>query len=176
MRRSRTSRKAPPLGRRVAPPTVYATGDVVEVGCWAHQRRYAYKALESDPERARQALGLIGELFRIERTIAEAPTRKREVVRQREARPIVERFFAWCDAEAERELDATPIAAIIGYARNQRVALSRFVEDGRLPICNKISENALRREVKGQRKLTEENLSDSGDTDGGLRSQHRFQA
>lgn len=129
---------------------LYATGDVVEVACWAHQRRYAYKALESDPERARAALALIGELFRIERTIAEAPTRKREVIRQRESRPVVERFFAWCDAEAERVLDRTPIATMIGYARNQRVALCRFLDDGQLPICNNVSENALRREVKGR--------------------------
>jgi transposase len=129
---------------------LYATGDIVEVGCWAHQRRYAYKALESEPERAHKALALIGELFRIERAVADAPTRKREVVRQRESRPVVERFFAWCDAEAERVLDATPIATMIGYARNQRVALSRFLDHGQLPLCNNISENALRREVKGR--------------------------
>jgi transposase len=129
---------------------LYKSGDVVEVGCWAHQRRYAYKALESEPERAKEALALIGELFRIERTIADVPTRKREVVRERESRPVVERFFAWCDAQAERVLDGTPMAALVGYARNQRVALSRFLDDGQLPICNNISENALRREVKGR--------------------------
>jgi transposase len=129
---------------------LYATGDVIEVGCWAHQRRYAYKALESEPERALKALALIGELFRIERTIADAPTRKREVVRQRDSRQVVERFFAWCDAEVDRVLDATPIAQMIGYARNQRGALSRFLDDAQLPICNNISENALRREVKGR--------------------------
>ena len=117
---------------------LYKSGDVVEVGCWAHQRRYAWKALESDPERARQALALIGELFRIERAIADSPSRKREVVRQRESRPVIERFFAWCEAEAERVLDSTPIASMIGYARNQRVALSRFLDDERLPICSRV--------------------------------------
>ena len=130
---------------------LYKSGDVIEVACWAHQRRYAYKALESDPERARQALALIGELFRIERTVADAPIRKREVVRERESRPVAERFFAWCDVEVERVLDATPISTMIGYARNQRAALMRFLDDGQLPICNNISENALRREVKGRR-------------------------
>jgi len=47
-------------------------------------------------------------------------------------------------------LDATPLAAMLGYARNQRAALMRFLDDGRLPICNNVSENALRREVKGR--------------------------
>ena len=30
-------------------------------------------------------------------------------------------------------LDQTPISKAIGYARNQRVALRRFLDDGRLP-------------------------------------------
>jgi len=129
---------------------LYRTGDVIEVSCWAHSRRYYWKALESDPDRARQALALIGELFRIERTIADAPTRKREVVGDRESRTIVNRFFEWCDAQVGQVLDETPIAKAINYARNQREGLQRFLDDGRLPICNNISERALRREVTGR--------------------------
>ena len=48
-------------------------------------------------------------------------------------------------------LDETPIAKAIGYARNQRVALCRFLTDGRLPIHNNHSENALRREALGRK-------------------------
>ncbi|MBI3185425.1 MAG: transposase, partial [Myxococcales bacterium] len=44
-------------------------------------------------------------------------------------------------------LDETPAAKAIGYARNQRIALQRFLSDGRLPIHNNGSENALRREA-----------------------------
>ena len=62
-------------------------------------------------------------------------------------KPLVERFFAWCDAHACQVLDDTPIAKAIGYARNQRVGLQRFLDDARLPICNNISERGLRREV-----------------------------
>src|SRR5450432_2305358 len=36
-----------------------------------------------------------------------------------------------CDAEALLMLDQTPISKAIGYARNQRVALRRFLNDGR---------------------------------------------
>jgi transposase len=46
---------------------LYADGSVVEVGCWAHQRRYFFKALGSEPARAREALAMIGALFGIER-------------------------------------------------------------------------------------------------------------
>jgi hypothetical protein len=85
------------------------------------------------PERARQALALIGELFRIERSIADAPTRKREVVREEQSRLVIKRFFDWCDEQVDQVLDETPIARAIRYARNQRDALSRFLEHGRLP-------------------------------------------
>ena len=43
------------------------------------------------------------------------------------------------------------MAAGIGYAMNQRVALRRFLDDGRLPLSNNISELNLRREVLGRR-------------------------
>ena len=130
---------------------LYATGDVVEVNCWAHCRRYFFKALDSDPERAKIALGFIGSLFRIERTLADAPRKKKEKIREKRSRHIVDAFFSWCDADAVNVLDDTPIATGIRYARNQRVGLSRFLEDGRLPIHNNMSELALRREAVGRK-------------------------
>ena len=130
---------------------LYATGDVVEVNCWAHCRRYFFKALDSDPERAKVALGFIGALFRIERTLADAPRKKKEKIRDKRSRPIVDAFFSWCDAEADKVLDDTPISNGIRYARNQRVGLSQFLDDGRLPIHNNMSELALRREAVGRK-------------------------
>ena len=38
---------------------LFKDGTIIEVGCWAHCRRYFFKALESDPERARAALSYI---------------------------------------------------------------------------------------------------------------------
>jgi transposase len=130
---------------------LFVNGKVVEVACWAHARRYWFKALDSEPERARVALGLIGELFRIERAAGDLPARERLALRGRESWPVVEKFFAWCKAEAPRALDDTPIAKAIGYALNQRAALERFLEDGRLPLHNNGSEQALRREVIGRK-------------------------
>jgi transposase len=130
---------------------LFTTGTVTEVGCWSHARRYFFKALGAEPERAREALALIGELFRIERTIAATPRAHREAVRQTQSRPVVTRFFTWCDARLPELLPETPLAAAVGYARNQRGALSRFLEDGRLPLHNNRSELELRRQVVGRK-------------------------
>jgi transposase len=130
---------------------LYKNGDVVEVACWAHTRRYFFKALGSEPELAKHALALIKGLFRIERAIQTAPRKKREQVRREQSRPILDAFFQWCDEQAMVALDETPISKAIGYARNQRVALGRFIDDGRLPLDNNISERNLRREVLGRK-------------------------
>ena len=130
---------------------LYRRGTLIEVGCWAHARRYWWKALDTDPERARKALAFIGALFRVERTCAGAAPEERLVVRRAESKPIVDGFFAWCEEESGRVLDETPTAKAIGYALNQRVALQRFVDDGRLPIHNNASERALRREAVGRK-------------------------
>ena len=141
---------------------LYATGDVVEVNCWAHARRYFFKALDSDPDRAKVALGFIGALFRIERTLADSPRKKKEKIREKRSRHIVDAFFSWCDAEASKVLDDTPISHGIRYARNQRVGLSRFLEDGRLPIHNNLSELALRREAVGRKNWLFVGSDDAG--------------
>jgi transposase len=129
---------------------LYKTGDITECGCNSHARRYFFKALESDPTRARYALNLYGALFRIERANATAPPEVRKAIRLTESKPLLDALFDWCDVESSKVLDETPIAKAIGYARNQREALSRFLQDGRLPIHNNFSERELRREAVGR--------------------------
>lgn len=130
---------------------LYGEGKATESGCWSHARRYYFKTLTSEPELAKHAMGLINALFRIERTIANSPRKKREAVRREKSAPIVEKYFEWCDAEKSKVLEDTPIAKAIGYSRNQREALKQFLKDGRLPMHNNSSELALRREAIGRK-------------------------
>lgn len=130
---------------------LYKDGAVVEVNCWAHCRRYFFKALDSDPERARRALGFIGALFRIERSIKTAPRKKREHVREKHSKPVVESFYSWCDEQWPALLEDSPIYDGVRYARNQRTGLQRFLSDGRLPLHNNESELNLRRQAVGRK-------------------------
>ena len=130
---------------------LFVSEHLIEVNCWAHARRYFFKAMTSDPERAKEALGMLGALFRVERAIADWSRKRREEVRSKRSAPIVARFFSWCDAEFPELLDDTPICDGVRYARNQREGLSRFLHDGRLPLDNNISERELRRQAVGRK-------------------------
>ena len=130
---------------------LYVDEKITEVNCWAHARRYFFKAMSSDPERARAALGLINALFKIERSIADKPRLQKERLRTKHSAPVVERFFSWCDAEWPHLLEDTPIYDGVRYARNQREGLHRFLRDGRLPLDNNISERELRRQAVGRK-------------------------
>ncbi len=85
------------------------------------------------------------------RSSGPGPPDERLARRKAEAKPIVDEFFAWCDAEALKVLDETPISKAIQYARNQREALQQFFTDGRVPIDNNTSERALRRQAVGRK-------------------------
>ncbi len=143
---------------------LFASGDVVEVACWAHARRYLFKSLGSDPERARHALALIQGLFAIERKYKSAMPTDRLKARKAESKFLVDGFFAWCEAQAPLVLDETPIQKAITYARNQEAALRRFLDDGRLPLHNTFSEREVRREAIGRKNWLFLGSDDGGDT------------
>jgi transposase len=130
---------------------LYASGEVIEVNCWAHARRYFFKAFPSDPQRAAEALSKIQKLFYLERAIRGAPAIRRAEVRRQQSAPIVEEFFRWCERQRDLVLDGSPMAEAIRYARNQREGLERFLADQRLPMDNNVSERELRRQAIGRK-------------------------
>ena len=97
------------------------------------------------------ALAYLAALFKIERTIANETRKKKEMMRDKKSRSIVRDFFAWCRAEQDFVLDDSPVDTAIGYAINQQKALERFLDDGRLPMTNNISERNLRKEAIGRK-------------------------
>jgi len=123
-----------------------------EAGCNSHARRYFYKALSSDRERALIAIGYFNELFRLERNFKKLSPADRLRLRQEQARPLVEQFEQWRTAELAKSAvaDGTPIRRAFNYTVNHWKALTRFLHDGRIPIHNNRSELELRRLVIGR--------------------------
>ena len=129
---------------------LYRDHDLVEVCCWFHARRYFWRALESDRERALEALALIGKLFEVERSCRDMPMPGRTQERAQKATPLLALFDSWIERHREHVDPRGPLDKAIGYYENQRDALRRFLEDGRLRLDNNISEGALRNLVLGR--------------------------
>jgi transposase len=130
---------------------LYATGRVIEVGCWAHARRYFWEAKATDAPRALTALSFIQALYRVEAEAKDLDADARRARRQAEARPVLERFRPWLDDQVGVVLPKSPIGEAVTYARAQWTALTRYLEDGHLAIDNNAAERALRRVVTGRK-------------------------
>jgi transposase len=118
---------------------------VIEVGCWSHVRRpfFDLHASNGSPI-AKEALERIGVLFDIERPIAGKPPDIRQQVRAQLAKPRLEELATWLDQQLQRVPGRSELAKAIRYARSRWVALTRYVDDGRLEISNNAVENAIR--------------------------------
>jgi transposase len=117
-------------------------GDVIEVACWAHCRRYWWKLREQDPERAHYVLGIIKGLYEVERVALEESSEKRQALRAEHSVPLLASLKEWLD-----ELDVLPkskTGEALTYTLNQWDALNRYVEDGDLSIDNNVSERSVK--------------------------------
>jgi transposase len=132
---------------------LYNDEEVTEVGCWSHARRYFFKALPSDKDRALMGIGYIARLYAVDDEVKkkDLPPEARTRERRRLAQPIIDAFRTWLDVEELTALPKSPIGQAIGYARNQWIPLTRFLDDGRLRLDNNRSELELRREAVGRK-------------------------
>lgn len=141
----RAPERPPPDGDE--PPVLH------EVGCWAHARRKFWEAAvtTADPV-AREGLLRIGRIFDLDRRWKKASAVERKAMRELHVRPHLDAFFAWVADEHERVKDQRGLVrTAIGYAHRQRGALTRFLDDGRLPLTNNQSERELRRVAVGRK-------------------------
>ncbi len=129
---------------------LYREMPIVEVACWFHLRRYFWRAIGSDKDRALEALSLISKLFEVQRACVSIPMPERTAIRAAGARPILAMLDAWMARYRDTADARGPLRAAIGYYDNQRVGLHRFLEDGRLRLDNNLSEGQLRRLVLGR--------------------------
>jgi hypothetical protein len=133
---------------------LFATGAVVEVGCWAHARRKFFEAQKTDPEGSLYALGIIRQLYAVEREAAEQANEQempwpgfealRLRLRQERSVPLVKSLGEWLEKQAASVLPKSPLGEAIGYARNQWAALQVYTTAGFLEIDNNAAERALR--------------------------------
>jgi hypothetical protein len=120
------------------------------VGCWAHSRRGAFDALSTDEPRALALIGFIGLLYDAHFLATDPKTGITDgAKRAAEAQPVIDRLYAWIEAERPGLPEDAPIAKAMNYVVNHRVPLTRFLQDGMLRLDNNLAELELRREKVG---------------------------
>jgi transposase len=119
----------------------------IEVGCWAHARRYFMDALKSNPTSiAKDVLLLIGKLY-----LYEAKSKEEQldfdqikVKRQELSKPILKEIQDWLVSRHPLVAPKSTLGKAITYALNNWKSLCVYIEDGRLEIDNLRSERNMK--------------------------------
>ncbi|HYN63457.1 MAG TPA: IS66 family transposase [Candidatus Limnocylindrales bacterium] len=119
--------------------------DRFDAGCMAHSRRKFDELVKANASPvATQALQRIAWLYRIEADARDLSTEQRLQMRQARSQPLCEELHTWLRLERQRVPDGSAIAKAIDYSLNRWTSLTRFLEDGDVPIDNNHLENQMR--------------------------------
>ncbi|KLP38636.1 IS66 family transposase [Enterobacter ludwigii] len=125
---------------------------IILSGCWAHaRRRFADLYKTSKDPRAAAAIRQIAGLYRLEKQIRHRPVEKIRQWRQRYARPVLEKLWAWLEQQQNACPESSALGKAIAYTLKRRVVLSRFLENGALPLDNNVCERAIKPVVMGRK-------------------------
>jgi len=117
---------------------------VTEAGCMAHARRKFHELWANHGSQiGEQALKFFAALYDVEREVADADSLARLDARRR-SRPVAQALHQWMHQQRQKIPDGSATARAIDYSLNRWVALTRFLDDGDLPIDNNWVENRIR--------------------------------
>ena len=118
---------------------------ITEIGCMAHARRKFYDLHEANKsELAAKALEYIGGLYEIERETKDLPPDMRREIRQTKAKPLADALHQWMLAHRQKVPDGSGTAKALDYSLKRWEALTRYLDDGAVPIDNNWVENQIR--------------------------------
>jgi len=131
----------------------YASGKIIEVGCWAHSRRKFVEARlhAKVPTLADTVLNYIGKLYEIERKAKELPEIKRYYYRRYHAKPWLKIIYRWLKKYQPITLPKSPLGQAIQYSLNHWQALTNYLRKGYLSIDNNCAERAIKPIVIGRK-------------------------
>ncbi len=118
---------------------------VTEVGCAAHARRKFHELWANHGSQVgERALKIFQLLFKIEEEIAALTPEERRRIRQRKSRRVARLLHRWLLAQRQQIPNGSATAKAIDYTLKRWEALTRYLEDGALPISNNWVENQIR--------------------------------
>ena len=114
---------------------------VTEIGCMAHARRKFYELHVTNKSMlAEQALRYIQLLYEIESEARDLEPDLRRQIRQEKAVPVMDRLHAWMIAQRDLVPEGSAISRALNYSLKRWAALSRYLDDGAVPIDNNWAE------------------------------------
>jgi hypothetical protein len=118
---------------------------ITEIGCMAHARRKFFELHETNKSTlAAVALEQIGKLYDIERQAKTLDAYQRYTLRQQTAKSIADALHTWLIANRQKVPEGTATAKAIDYSLKRWSALTRYLDDGAVPIDNNQVENQIR--------------------------------
>lgn len=118
---------------------------VTEIGCMAHARRKFFELHATNKSTlAEQALRYIQLLYEIESEVRDLEPDARRRIRQEKAIPVMEKLHAWKIAQRDLVPEGSAISKALDYSLKRWTALSRYLDDGAVPIDNNWAENQIR--------------------------------
>ena len=118
---------------------------VTEVGCMANSRRKFFDLHVSNKSQiAAQALQSISALYDIEREVKSLSAEERQKIRQTRSKPLTDAMHEWMQLQRQKITDGSATAKALDYSLKRWGALTRFLDDGQLPIDNNWIENQIR--------------------------------
>lgn len=118
---------------------------VTAIGCMAHARRKFFELHATNKSQiAEQALRYIRLLYDIESEVRDLEPDLRCRIRQENAVPVMDRLHAWMIAQRDHVPEGSAISRALDYSLKRWAALSRYLEDGAVPIDNNWAENQIR--------------------------------
>jgi transposase len=118
---------------------------VTEAGCMAHARRKFFELHANHQSQiAGEALAFFGQLYGVEREVAELDDAARWRLRQEKAKPILDLLHRWLTTHRQKAPSGSSIAKAIDYSLKRWTALSHYVNHAQVPIDNNWVENRIR--------------------------------
>ena len=91
-----------------------------------------------------QALKFFQQLYEIEREVQHSAPDERKAIRQERSAKIADALHQWLLEQRQKVPDGSATAKAIDYSLKRWKALTRFIDDGDLPIDNNWVENQIR--------------------------------
>jgi transposase len=128
---------------------------ITHAGCWAHARRKFVEAQKVQPKgktgKADWAINQIRKLYAVEKQAKALDPEARQALREEKSRPLITQLRTWLDTSLDQVIPKSTLGKALHYLDGQWNRLTRFLDDGLIPLDNNPAENAIRPYVVGRK-------------------------